>query len=103
MERSNSFGIAMAGVIAIVMAPLVTASVQDVINAFLPTVMILIVGGAGIIGGGQEGIDDILHGRRDQRCHDDGDEAGHCDAEGERPLYRVIRGETVCDTEEADD
>ena len=42
----------MAGVIAIVMAPLVTASVQDVINAFLPTVMILIVGGAGIIGGG---------------------------------------------------
>ncbi|QUL78083.1 MULTISPECIES: hypothetical protein [unclassified Brevibacterium] len=52
MERSNSFGIAMAGVIAIVMAPLVTASVQDVINAFLPTVMILIVGGAGIIGGG---------------------------------------------------
>ena len=52
MERSNSFGIAMAGVIAIVMAPLVTASVQDVINAFLPTVMILIVGGAGIIIGG---------------------------------------------------
>src|SRR5699024_10127350 len=37
---------------AIVMAPLVTASVQDVINALLPTVMILIVGGAGIIGGG---------------------------------------------------
>ncbi|MCD1287030.1 hypothetical protein ACH82I_05635 [Brevibacterium sp. GP-SGM9] len=52
MERSNSFGVAMAGVIAIVMAPLVAASVQDVINAFLPTVTILIVGGAGIIGGG---------------------------------------------------
>lgn len=52
MERSNSFGIAMAGVIAIVMAPLVTASVQDVINAFLPTVSILIVGGAGIVIGG---------------------------------------------------
>ncbi|MCI4010059.1 hypothetical protein [Brevibacterium sp. ZH18] len=52
MERSNSFGIAMAGVIAIVMAPLVSASVQDVINAFLPTVTILIVGGLGIIGGG---------------------------------------------------
>src|SRR5699024_602397 len=52
MERSNSFGIARAGVIAIVMAPLVTPSVQDVINAFLPTVMIPIVGGAGIIGGG---------------------------------------------------
>ncbi|SDS99939.1 hypothetical protein SAMN04489752_3077 [Brevibacterium siliguriense] len=52
MERSNSFGIAMAGVIAIVMAPLVTASVQDVINAFIPTVTILIVGGAGIVLGG---------------------------------------------------
>src|SRR5699024_4179398 len=52
MERSNSFVSASAGVIAIVMAPLVTASVQDVINAFLPTVMILVVGGAGIIGGG---------------------------------------------------
>ena len=52
MERSNSFGIAMAGVIAIVMAPLVSASVQDVINAYLPTLTILIVGGLGIIGGG---------------------------------------------------
>ena len=52
MERSNSFGIAMAGVIAIVMAPLVTASVQDVINAFIPTVTILVVGGAGIVLGG---------------------------------------------------
>ncbi|WP_152348467.1 hypothetical protein [Brevibacterium sp. CFH 10365] len=52
MERSNSFGIAMAGVIAIVMAPLVTASVQDVINAFLPTITILVVGGSGIVIGG---------------------------------------------------
>ncbi|WP_167194564.1 hypothetical protein [Brevibacterium pigmentatum] len=52
MERSNSFGIAMAGVIAIVMAPLVTASVQDVINAFVPTITILIVGGSGIVLGG---------------------------------------------------
>ncbi|GAA1847575.1 hypothetical protein [Brevibacterium marinum] len=52
MERSNSFGVAMSGVIAIVMAPLVAASVQDVINAFVPTVTILIVGGIGIIGGG---------------------------------------------------
>ena len=52
MERSNSFGIAMSGVIAIVMAPLVVASVQDVINAFLPTLTILIVGGLGIVGGG---------------------------------------------------
>ncbi len=52
MEKSSSFGIAMAGVIAIVMAPLVTASVQDVINAFLPTITILVVGGAGIVLGG---------------------------------------------------
>ncbi|WP_231445905.1 hypothetical protein [Brevibacterium zhoupengii] len=52
MERSNSFGVAMAGVIAIVMAPLVSASVQDVINAFLPTISILIVGGIGIVAGG---------------------------------------------------
>ncbi|MBM6591054.1 hypothetical protein [Brevibacterium sp. RIT 803] len=52
MERSNSFGIAMSGVIAIVMAPLVSASVQDVINAFLPTISILIVGGIGIVAGG---------------------------------------------------
>lgn len=52
MERSNSFGIAMSGVIAIVMAPLVAASVQDVINAFLPTISILVVGGAGIVIGG---------------------------------------------------
>ena len=52
MERSNSFGVAMSGVIAIVMAPLVSASVQDVINAFLPTISILIVGGIGIVAGG---------------------------------------------------
>ncbi|WP_423057629.1 hypothetical protein [Brevibacterium linens] len=52
MERSNSFGIAMAGVIAIVMAPLVTASVQDVVNAFVPTITILVVGGSGIVIGG---------------------------------------------------
>ncbi|MCF2571074.1 hypothetical protein [Brevibacterium sp. UCMA 11754] len=52
MERSNSFGIAMSGVIAIVMAPLVSASVQDVINAFLPTISILIIGGIGIVAGG---------------------------------------------------
>ncbi len=52
MERSNSFGIAMAGVIAIVMAPLVTASVQDVINALVPTITILVVGGSGIVIGG---------------------------------------------------
>ncbi|WP_309130447.1 hypothetical protein [Brevibacterium sp.] len=52
MEKSSSFGIAMAGVIAIVMAPLVTASVQDVITAFLPTLTILVIGGTGIVIGG---------------------------------------------------
>jgi hypothetical protein len=52
MERANSFGIAMAAVIAVVMAPLVTASLQQIIDAFLPTVTILIVGGAGILIGG---------------------------------------------------
>ncbi len=52
LERSNSFGIAMAGVIAIVMAPLVSASVADVIKAFVPTISIVIVGGIGIMVGG---------------------------------------------------
>ncbi|THJ66723.1 hypothetical protein E8P82_07205 [Arthrobacter echini] len=52
MERSNSFGIAMAGVVAIVMAPLVTASMSDVIAALLPMVIILVVGGFGITAGG---------------------------------------------------
>lgn len=52
MERSNSFGIAMAGVIAIVMAPLVTASVADVIKAFVPTITIVVVGAIGILLGG---------------------------------------------------
>jgi hypothetical protein len=52
MERSNSFGFAMSGVIAVVMAPLVVASVNDVLNAFLPTVTILIAGGIGIVLGG---------------------------------------------------
>lgn len=52
LERSNSFGIAMAGVIAIVMAPLVSASVSDVIKAFVPTISIVIVGGIGIMVGG---------------------------------------------------
>jgi hypothetical protein len=52
LEKSSSFGIAMAGVIAIVMAPLVTASMSDVIAALLPMVVILVVGGAGIMLGG---------------------------------------------------
>ncbi|GAA4510737.1 hypothetical protein [Brevibacterium yomogidense] len=52
LEKSSSFGIAMAGVIAIVMAPLVEASLSDVIAALLPMVVILVVGGIGIMLGG---------------------------------------------------
>ncbi|PMB97843.1 hypothetical protein [Brevibacterium luteolum] len=52
MEKSSSFGIAMAGVVAIVMAPLLTASMADVIAALLPMVTILIIGCAGILIGG---------------------------------------------------
>lgn len=52
MEKSSSFGIGMAGVVAIVMAPLLTASMADVIAALLPMVAILIIGCIGILGGG---------------------------------------------------
>ncbi|WP_061943660.1 hypothetical protein [Brevibacterium ravenspurgense] len=52
LEKSSSFGIAMAGVIAVVMAPLVEASVKDVIAALLPVVVILIIGVTGIVVGG---------------------------------------------------
>lgn len=52
MEKSSSFGIAMAGVVAIVMAPLLTASMSDVIAALLPMVAILAVGCLGILAGG---------------------------------------------------
>lgn len=52
LERANTFGIAMAGVIATVMAPLVTASIHDVIAAILPLVVILAAGAFGILLGG---------------------------------------------------
>ncbi|WP_026820622.1 hypothetical protein [Arthrobacter castelli] len=52
LERSNSFGIAMAGVIAIVMAPLITASLSDVIAAIVPMLVILVIGFGGIMLGG---------------------------------------------------
>lgn len=52
LERSNSFGIAMAGVIAIVMAPLITASLSDVIAAIVPMLVILVIGFGGILLGG---------------------------------------------------
>lgn len=52
MEKSNSFGIAMASVVAIVMAPLVAASLSDVLAALLPVAVILAVGAVGIMIGG---------------------------------------------------
>lgn len=52
LEKSSSFGIAMAGVIAVVMAPLVEASAKDVLAALLPVVVILIIGVTGIVVGG---------------------------------------------------
>lgn len=52
MEKSNSFGIAMAGVVAIVMAPLVAASLSDVLAALIPVAVILVVGAVGIMIGG---------------------------------------------------
>lgn len=52
MEKSNSFGIAMAGVVAIVMAPLVAASLSDVLAALIPVAVILAVGAVGIMIGG---------------------------------------------------
>lgn len=52
MEKASSFGIAMAGVVAIVMAPLLTASITDVIAALVPMLVILVVGGVGILLGG---------------------------------------------------
>lgn len=52
MEKSSSFGIAMAGVVAIVMAPLLAASLADVLAALVPMVAILLIGGTGIMLGG---------------------------------------------------
>lgn len=52
LEKANSFGIAMAGVVAIVMAPLLDASLADVFAALVPVVVILVVGALGIMLGG---------------------------------------------------
>ncbi|GAA2093857.1 MULTISPECIES: hypothetical protein [Brevibacterium] len=52
MEKASSFGIAMAGVVAVVMAPLLAASLDDVLKALVPMVSILLIGGAGIMIGG---------------------------------------------------
>lgn len=52
LEKASSFGFAMAAVVAIVMAPLVTADMSDVVTALVPMVVILIIGGTGIMLGG---------------------------------------------------
>lgn len=52
LEKASTFGFAMAAVIAIVMAPLARASMEDVLVALIPMVVILIVGGSGIMLGG---------------------------------------------------
>lgn len=52
LERSNSFGLAMAAIICIVIAPLMTASLNDVIASLLPVVAILGFGMLGIVLGG---------------------------------------------------
>lgn len=52
LERSNSFGIAMAAIICIVIAPLMTASLDDVITSLLPVLAILGFGMLGILIGG---------------------------------------------------
>lgn len=52
LEKANSFGFAMAAVIAIVMAPLARASMEDVLIALIPMLVILVVGGSGIMLGG---------------------------------------------------
>ena len=52
LEQANSFGIAIVGVVAIVMAPLMTASLQDVLSMIVPMTLIIVIGAAGIILGG---------------------------------------------------
>ena len=52
LEKASSFGFAMAAVVALVMAPLVTADMSDVVTALVPMVVILIIGGTGIMLGG---------------------------------------------------
>ncbi|WP_261625093.1 hypothetical protein [Nesterenkonia marinintestina] len=52
LEQANSFGIAIVGVVAIIMAPLMTASLQDVFAMIVPMTIIILVGAAGIIVGG---------------------------------------------------
>ncbi|WP_270450214.1 hypothetical protein [Kocuria marina] len=52
LERSNSFGLAMAAIICIVIAPLMGASIADVLVSLAPVVAILLIGMLGILIGG---------------------------------------------------
>lgn len=52
LERSNSFGLAMAAIICIVIAPLMGASIADVLASLAPVVAILLIGMLGILIGG---------------------------------------------------
>ena len=52
LEKASSFGFAMAAVVAVVMAPLVRASMEDVLTALIPMLVILVVGMVGIMLGG---------------------------------------------------
>lgn len=52
LEKASSFGFAMAAVIAIVMAPLARASMDDVLTALVPMLVMLAVGMVGIMLGG---------------------------------------------------
>ncbi len=52
MEKANSFGLAMATVIVVVLSSMSSVTWNDLLNAFWPVLLILGVGGVGIIGGG---------------------------------------------------
>ncbi|MGK4217107.1 hypothetical protein [Kocuria marina] len=52
LEGSNSFGLAMAAIICIVIAPLMGASIADVLASLAPVVAILLIGMLGILIGG---------------------------------------------------
>ncbi|MCQ9369368.1 hypothetical protein NQ038_13740 [Brevibacterium sp. 50QC2O2] len=52
MERASSFGLGMASIIAVVVAPLMAASIPDILHAIVPLIAILIIGGLGIMLGG---------------------------------------------------
>lgn len=52
MERGNSFGLAMAATIGLVISPLLGASMSDILASLVPVVAILLIGMTGILIGG---------------------------------------------------